>query len=175
MVAPNMEASVSRMLSSLNFEHLVFRVRRQVVFRGRIIERLAPVFPGYIFVLARNAWALIKNIIGVRGFVCFGGQLQDVPDRIVESLRAQADPNGVLPWRPPEYRIPGFKMGDPVSVFFDQGIILQGIFRNLLAPDRAVIWLDWFGRAVPVSVNVGDLTGKPRSRPRRRPRFRRPA
>lgn len=170
MVAPNMEASVSRALTSLDFEHWIFRVKRKAVHRGQIIERVAPVFPGYIFVWARNAWAVIKNIIGVRGFVRFGDGIEDVPSHVVEGLCAQADDNGVLSWSTPVYDVPGFMPGDTVSVFLSQGVTLQGQFQSLIGPDRAVILLDWMGRMVPVSVNVSECN--PVASTRRRPRRR---
>lgn len=173
MVAPNMEASVSRVLTSLDLEHWIFRIRRRVIYRGQIVERIAPVFPGYIFVFARNAWVTIRNIIGVRGFVRFGSRLQDVPPRVITDLRAQSDEQGVLSWQMPEYEAP-FQSGDLVSVLLSQGTTLQGVFQHLLSSERAVILLDWMGRMVPVSVNVSECKlvvaskRKPRSRPHRK-------
>jgi len=169
MVAPNMEASVSRALTSLNFDHWIFRIRRRAVHRGQIIERSAPAFPGYIFVYARNAWMTIKNIIGVCGFVRFCGQVQDVPLRVVEELLAQVDENGVLAWQLPEYEDAGFRFGETVSVFLSQGVTLQGQFQHLLSPDRAVIMLDWMGRAVPVSVKLSDCNRVIATTRRKRP------
>lgn len=168
MVAPNMEASVSRALTSLAFEHWIFRIRRRAVHRGQIIERAVPVFPGYIFVWAKNAWTTIKNIIGVRGFVAFGGRLENVPPRVIEGLRAQSDEHGVLSWQQPEYISP-YRAGDLVSVFLSPGVSLQGTFQNLLSSERAVILLDWMGRKVPVSVNLAECSVVVKSSKRGRP------
>jgi transcription antitermination factor NusG len=174
MVAPNTEASVSRTLAALNFEHWIFRIKRKIVLRGQVIERLVPAFPGYIFVLARNAWITIKSIIGVRSFVSFGEQLCDVPVRVVEDLCAQCDQDGVLRWA--QEPTSPFALDELISVTLAQGILLQGRFQYLLTPDRAMVLVDWMGRMVCVSVRVSECKAvasqaQP-SRRRHRPRYR---
>ena len=171
-VAPNMETSVSKVLTCLDFDHIVFRVRRRIVYRGRVIERILPVFPGYIFVLARNAWRAIQEIIGVLGFVrTLDGRPETVPNRVVNGLRAQSDEKGVLSWPPPAYISSRFRVGDIVRVYpagIPEG--LRGVFHQLLTPERAVILLDWMGRMVPLSVDERDLIAVPQRRKRRRRR-----
>jgi transcription antitermination factor NusG len=170
-----MEASVSRALKSLDFQHIVFKIRRQIAARGRLLEQVRPVFPGYVFVVARDAWIVLRNIVGVLGFVHFGDRLENVPDDVVEGLRAQADADGVLNWSLPDGGAePRLRQGDAVQVTLS-GATYRGAFFAYLAFDRAIIHLDWMGRMVPVSVNLCDLGLEVRrsSGSRRRPRRRR--
>jgi hypothetical protein len=152
MVAPNCEGTVSQRLKSLEFEHTYFRIRRKVVHRGRLILRIVPLFPGYIFILAQSAWALIESITNVRGLVKFGGNLECCPGAVVCDLSERADVRGVLS----EDQLP-FQPGDRVQVRI-AGVHHTGIFRDYAGPARALVDVDMFGRVCSVSSRLGELS-----------------
>jgi len=164
-VSPQRISAVERMLAYHNFENIVFRVRRRAVARGKVIWKRVPVFPGYVFVVARNAWRVIRAITGVIKFLRYGGPLVEAT---VADLRAQADAEGVLPWEEPEYESSRFRRGDLLRVQH-KGYTVDGVFQKLISPDRASILLNWFGQNVPASCYESDLIEVPvREPPRRR-------
>src|SRR5262245_47639088 len=133
MTGPNMEATVSRILASLDLTHEWLRVWRRVVYRGRLVQRIFSLFPGYMFIMAQRAWSTIEQVTGVRGFVRFGGIIEQVPDDVVLALRARADRAGAIP----EDALP-FHPGDRVIVSAF-GADLHGRFRGYAPPCSAVV------------------------------------
>jgi len=151
MVGPNQEAAVSRTLDQLGLVHEWFRQKRRVIYRGRLIHRIMPIFPGYIFVIARYLWSLIEKITGVRGFVRFGGQIETVPERVVMSLREQVDARGILA----EGALP-FAPGDRVLVRVG-GQETAGIFKDYAGPAKAIVDVRMLGRMCSATVRLGDV------------------
>jgi len=146
-----MEAGVSRVLSQLDLPNEWFRIKRRVVYRGRLVLRTFPIFPGYMFVMARYLWCLIEQITGVRGFVRFGGQIETVPDQVVSDLRDRADARGVLT----EESLP-FNPDDRIWVRL-AGQEAPGIFKDYLGPTRALVDVTILGRAVSTSARLGEI------------------
>ena len=179
ITAPNREFAISRLLTALGFDHHLFTVRKPLVHRGRVIERLAPAFPGYIFVLANSAWIFLRELIGMIGFVHFGDGPIVVPEHVVENLRKQADAFDTLPSLA---ILPGpsrFASGQRVRIggmTAASGCI--GIFQRTILPNHAVILLPWLGQMVPTTMDERDLEPaderrlqqKKRRRPSRRRR-----
>jgi transcription antitermination factor NusG len=167
-VALDMESSVSRTLTALDFAHSIFRIRRKTMSRGRLVEQIAPIYPGYIFVLARGAWTTIKHIIGVRGFVSFGNMPCAVPDSVIEALQSQSDEHGVI-----MTELPGapFRPGEAIQVTLRQGTVLTGQFQHLLPPDRATVLVEIMGRMACVNVPLCECKALP-SAPKRKQRHR---
>ena len=165
IVAPNCEGRVSQMLTALAFDHHVFRVKRKVVLKGKITERLAPVFPGYVFVHARNAWITIREIIGVAGFVKFGDELANVAEGVVEDLIAACSEPGVLPWGEHEQEHKSrFAEGDHVLV---KDLSCAAIFQHSRSDGKAIVQLEWMGRFVPAEVAENSLELREYKRTRR--------
>ena len=148
---PNCETSVSRTLDLLSFDHIWFKVRRKVVHRGRLVLRVLPLFPGYLFIQARNLWREVESIIGIHGFVRFGGVIEDVPDSVVCSLRERAGGDGIIN----EASLP-YDTGAPCYVRIG-GTETPGIFRNYVGPMRAIIDVPMLGRVVSVRARLGEL------------------
>jgi len=154
-IKPNMEQAVSRMLDLLGFEHVWFRIRKRVIYRGRVVLRLAPLFPGYVFIVdARHCWQQIEHIIGVKGFVRFGGVIERVPDRVVNDLRLRADAKGILT----EDALP-FRTGQPIFLRVG-GAEQPGTFLDYVGPARALVDISMFGRACHVQARLGELCAR---------------
>jgi transcription antitermination factor NusG len=146
-----MEAGVIRLLDRLDVQHEWFQVRRRVIHSGKLVLRTLPLFPGYIFIIAKFMWEQIERLTGCRGFLRFGGTVEDVPDRIVNGLKLRAGPSGVLT----EDSLP-FREGDRVWVKFG-GEVHLGTFRSYLNPARVVCDVPMMGRAVCVTSRIGEL------------------
>ena len=154
MVGANQEATVSRTLGILGFDHEWFRVKRRVVYRGKLAHRITPIFPGYLFIIAKFMFSLIERITGVRGFVRFGGRIENVDERVVMGLRDRADEDGIVE----EDSLP-FKRGQPVVVRIG-GQETAGVFRDYLGPARVIVDVTMFGREVQTQARLGDCRVK---------------
>lgn len=170
IISPNRELSTSRALSDWNFTHHVFKIRRRGVHRGRARDRLLPAFPGYLFIVAQNAWDTLRIFFGIANFVGHGHAIEAA----VNSLLRIADENGVIPT--PELSSQRFKLGDRVVI---NGIgVLAGqraIFQHLVDETRAMVLIDWMGRYVPIAIDERDLVleASDKPKPRRKRRHRR--
>ena len=49
ITAPQAEFRVARALEQRAIPHRIFKIRKQLAFRGRPVERILPAFPRYIF------------------------------------------------------------------------------------------------------------------------------
>jgi transcription antitermination factor NusG len=122
-----------------------------VVHRGKLTLRVQPLFPGYIFIIAKYLFQLIERLTGVRGFVRFGGSIEDIPDAVVHGLRARAGVTGILD----EDRLP-FAVGQRVSLRVG-GQDAVGVFREYAGPSRAVVDVAMMGRSCCVRARLGEL------------------
>jgi transcription antitermination factor NusG len=150
-VGPNCEVPVSRMLDRLDVDHIWFRVRRRVIHRGKLTHRVQPLFPGYIFIIAKWLFRAIESITCVRGFVRFGGIIEEVSIKVVNDLRLRAGATGILN----EDSLP-FSDGQPVLIRMG-GHDTMGVFRSYLTPARAAVEVRMMGRVCSVTARLGDL------------------
>src|SRR5215469_1079413 len=169
---PNRELPISRALSRWNYDHLLFKIRRRGMYRGRACDRVAPAFPGYMFIAAQGAWDRMRNIFGIVDFIAHGHFVE----RALNSLIEIADENGIIPT--PERTSQRFKRGDRVLVYNDQDFRKSGraVFQHLTDDGKALVLLDWVCGQVPASVDernlVLEITPTPRRKRRHRPRRR---
>jgi transcription antitermination factor NusG len=167
--APHRERAVAQMLAAFGIPFHLFQELRQQVWRGRIIAKPFPVFPGYVFCLP-GLWERVRSICGVLGFVRFGERHAVVDGATVEEL-VKASVNDVFPLRAIPAISP-FRSGDRVRI---QGTSLwaghAGMFLRMLTPQKAVIDIDIFGQMVAIPIDEQDLElDAPRRRRRRRRR-----
>jgi hypothetical protein len=171
---PNRELTISRSLTRWNFQHYVPKIRRRGVFRGRARDRLAPAFPGYIFIIANNAWHTLRSIFGIVDFVARDHPVVEIA---LISLMKIADADGVIPT--PVIISQRFKPGDRVIVNNEEDWRKngRGEFRHLLENGKALVMLDWLIGQVPAEVDernlVLEVSEKPKPRRKRRHRRRR--
>src|SRR5215831_555924 len=169
---PNRELPISRALSRWNYEHLLFKIRRRGMHRGRAHDRLCPAFPGYIWLVANNAWDTLRDVFGIVDFIGHG----HLVERALKSLVEIADENGIIPT--PERTSQRFARGDRVIVYNDQDFRKNGraVFQYLTDDGKALVLLDWVCGQVPASVDernlVLEVIPAPRRKRRRRPRRR---
>jgi transcription antitermination factor NusG len=161
------------MLFHLDLEHRLFRVQRRLALRGKIFDVLRPVFPGYLFVNAKNyCWDLVTGVIGVVGFVKFDGKIVEV-DRVVADLDAECGGTGVLPWDVESTLPARFKQGDKIRILVGSAAGCHATFERMMSHDRAIIFADWLGMKVPISIAEHEIeldVPRVERRLRRRPR-----
>jgi transcription antitermination factor NusG len=169
VTAPHRERAVAQMLAAFDVPFHLFQELRQQVWRGRIIAKPFPAFPGYVF-CRPGLWDRVRSIGGVLGFVSFGERHAIVDASTVEEL-VKASVNDVFPLRAVPTRS-RFRHGDRVRI---QGTSLwaghEGVFLRMLVPQKAVIDIDIFGGKVAIPIDEQDLElDAPRRRRRRRRR-----
>lgn len=88
-VHPNREDSAQFNLDRLKFRSFAPRVRRTVRHARKLRTVLAPLFPGYIFVildLSRDPWRVVNSTVGVASLIMGAERPTPVPCGIVEAL-----------------------------------------------------------------------------------------
>jgi transcriptional antiterminator RfaH len=141
----------------------------QVRQRTRGQMRVAPLFPGYLFVeldLDAVEASAVNNTPGVIRLVAFGGVPKPVPARVIQALQArlaEIDAQGGLPQHP-------FKEGDRVRLTGGPLAGLEAVFVGPMRPaERVRVLLEFLGQEQEALVPVADLepAGGPARRPRR--------
>jgi transcriptional antiterminator RfaH len=116
-------------------------------------SRITALFPGYIFIVARDRWYGVESTIGITNLVKSGSLPAQLADGIIDQIRArECDGLIKLPSAPKR-----FKRGDQVA-------IARGSFRGHLAlydgqcaRDRVFVLFELLGRQTRVELAFGDV------------------
>jgi hypothetical protein len=159
---------VSKMLSCLRILHHLFFELRTHVWRGKVIERKHPIFPGYIFLYGFSPQAC--RIVGAHGFAQTRDGVITVRNHVIDGLIKAAN-GDILPvvQKPIVSR---FAAGDRVRIQGTHPFAGHyGRFQRLLTATQALIEIDLFGRWIYIPADERDLDiDIPRRRRRRRRR-----
>lgn len=147
--APREEARAETNLLRQGYNAFLPRIRRQVRHARKVQWRLAPLFPGYLFVSldpAVTAWRPILSTWGVVGLVRFGERPASLPPGLVERMRAISDSDGLLTGSPE------LQPGDEVRI--SGGAFDDWIGQVIALPDdeRVSLLLKAAHRSVEVSI-----------------------
>ena len=163
---PNAERKVSCELAERQLPHYLFKRKLTVANRGKLVERLVPAFPRYIFVPFEICWNVAESFADVIGVVSFGEGPALVRHTVVEKILERCS-GDVLVEQAPKSR---FEYGD---VVFVPELSQSGKFHHSLDEDRCIVLIEWMGRGVFVNVLEGDLLNKQEARERSSSRRRR--
>jgi transcriptional antiterminator RfaH len=110
---------------------------------GRLIERIEPLFPCYVFARIRldETYYRLTRSVGVVGLVCVGGEPCEVDVRIVQNIRSR-ETNGVIVLVPQELQ-------PQQRVTITEGALrgIEAVFeRYLSGTERVAVLLDSIGR-----------------------------
>ena len=98
-VHPHRESSAQFNLDRLGFRSFAPRTRRTVRHARKLRNVLAPLFPGYIFVildLSKDRWRSVNSTFGVASLITGVEQPVPVPCGIVEALVTASEASGIL-------------------------------------------------------------------------------
>lgn len=126
--------------------------------RGAFVQRIAPLFPGYVFVgldPARGSWRSVNATRGITRLLAFGGRPAEVPCGLIAGLMRRCDGRGRLVARgdacPPP--APGARVS-----------LARGPFAGFVAtveridPDQRVrVLLEFMGQNTAAEVRAQDL------------------
>lgn len=129
------------------------RLQQRRLFRGRWMERIAPLFPRYLFLqlCCEQSLAPVRSTLGVADIVRFGFEYAVVAGQVVESLMRRADPDSGLH----ELKRTLFEPGAAVRIVAGAFAGLDGIFERESGVDRVVVLLKLLGREAPVRIPAG--------------------
>jgi transcriptional antiterminator RfaH len=141
-------------LQRQGYEVYLPRLAQTVRRRGRLQERIVPLFPRYLFLrLHEGSQVLgpVRSTTGVTNVVRFGSSYATVPEQLIQVLQARADPETGL------HRMPAPALPAPGSTIkiadgpFDG---LEGVFECESGEDRAVVLLNMLGRNTRVQIPI---------------------
>jgi transcriptional antiterminator RfaH len=153
---PNSEHLVSEDLRRLSYDHICFKRRASAVYRGRVVERILPAFPRYIFIHTELCWDVLRDATKVLGLVMFGERIGVVPQPVVDNLIDRCGGSDVLP---PEAIPEPFQRGDRVIVGgYGPASGHQAVYQGVAEDGRLRLEFEWLGRYVPVDVDSRDVS-----------------
>jgi transcription antitermination factor NusG len=128
---PRYERRVARSLARYGFD---FYLPKYKTYH----QRVALLFPRYIFAGPAEQWVALRQIYGVSKLLRQGyEQLATVPDAAVAALRAREDHNGFVKLAPPAR----FRVGQRVRITLGAFTGLSGIYRGGGKFDRVELTL----------------------------------
>jgi transcription antitermination factor NusG len=136
------EHVVRLLLMRLGFETYAPRIRH----RGRI----APLFPGYIFVRILDRWWEIRWTSRVIRIVMSGEQPAPVPETFIADIRKR-EHGGFIKLPLP------FKTGQKVRISKGSFAGRIGIYAGMSGKAREAILLELMGRTVQIEMRAGNL------------------
>ena len=122
--------------------------------RGKVWFEEA-LFPGYLFARFdfNRMLRAVSGTVGVRGLVRFSGECAQVPDFIVETLRAEMVDGPVILVKEPE-----LKAGDAAVMVGGALVGLRAVITRVMpGGDRVKILMDLMGTAIEAEVPVDAL------------------
>lgn len=154
---PNAEATAQASLTRQAYDVYLPRLLQSVPWRGRSRDRIAPLFPGYLFLRldeGRQPLSPVRSTPGVANIVCFGQSYAIVPDPVIDDLRGRADPaSGLHRLRAARRPVPGAKVRIASGPFDG----LEGIFERETGTDRAIVLLRVLGQTASVRVPISSI------------------
>jgi len=142
--------AAANLCKHLDLEVFFPRIRLEKVTRRGLVRVVEPLFPCYIFVrcIIEDRINEIQHTSGISNIVHFGSKIPEVPDLIIQELRACFDAEDVITV---ENRL---SPGDVVTVADGAfaGMHAQ-VLKNLPAKKRVQILLEILGK--PTSVEIG--------------------
>ena len=142
-------------LGAQGFRSFLPRFHKTVRHARSIREVIAPVFPGYIFVVLnpeRNRWRSINGTFGVARLISAHQRPTPVPMGVVEALLASVDELGLVRFDR------DLKPGLAVRVIAGPFAQFPGVLRRLDARGRVQVLLNIMGRESAVMMDRADLT-----------------
>jgi transcriptional antiterminator RfaH len=150
---PRGEPTALANLECQGYEGYFPRVIESGDFGRQTKTRVAPLFPGYMFLRLDEATQSLKPVhstTGVAAVVRFGARYASVPDEVVTDLRARADPESGL------HRLSNrsaFVRGMAIRITEGPFEGLTGIFDREAGGERALILLSVLGRQAGLQIS----------------------
>jgi transcriptional antiterminator RfaH len=138
---PRRERTAEKFLQQAGFEVYLPQIRERKLLRGRRVQMLSPLFPGYCFTRIELQWHAARWCPGVVNLVRNADGLPaHVPDEIIADIRKR-EKRGVVELP----QLARFKVGDQVQVISGAFSGRHGLFASMAAQDRVAVLLEMMG------------------------------
>lgn len=154
---PRQESLAAENLLRQDFEIYLPEIKQAHRHRRQWRDRIAPLFPRYLFIrldLGRDNIAPIRSTRGVSKLVSFSGLPATVPDPLIDALIKSADPETGL-FQPEG---PLFEAGETVTIVDGPLEGLQAIFKARDGEARSIILLELLGKTRQVRIDSEHLS-----------------
>ena len=155
---PRKEKQALQNLANQGFATFCPRQRKYQKMGRRQVERLEPLFPGYVFVLLdldRQGWHSINGTYCVTKLIGFGGAPNSkpapAPVGLVEDFQRRSDPSGELKFAEP--LVPG----DRVRVVGGAFANLYGVLEMAKNTERVTVLMQILSQETRVSLKRNEL------------------
>ena len=142
------ESTADRLLKGKGFETYLPRIKEAAI---NCTRRIAPLFPGYLFVRINISWYPILATVGVLRLLRVGDEPCKIDDALVTRIQKQ-EFRGLV--RLPDTRL---KIGDNVRILRGSFKDHIGVFAGMHGKARSKVLLELLGREVPIELSVDDL------------------
>lgn len=152
------EALAERNLARQGYTTFLPVEPRTVRHARRVQTVLSAYFPGYVFVSldpARQQWRPINSTLGVRALVTVRGRPSQVPDTVIDALKALVGPSGQIE------TADTLAAGDRVRIQSGPFADLVGEVIAVPAETRVTILLDAMANPTPVDLNPSQARKTP--------------
>ena len=142
-------------LDAQGFRSFLPRFHKIVRHARQLREVIAPVFPGYIFIVfdpERDRWRSINGTFGVARLVIAHQRPTPVPKGVIEGLLASLDHAGLVRFDD------GLQPGQSVRVIGGPFAEALGMLQRLDAKGRVQVLLNILGGQTRVMMNRANLT-----------------
>jgi transcriptional antiterminator RfaH len=142
-------------LGAQGFRTFLPRFHKTVRHARQLREVIAPIFPGYIFVVLnpeRDRWRSINGTFGVARLISADQRPTPVPTGVVEALLGRLDQSGLVRF---DDRL---KPGQPVRVIAGAFAGVLGVLQRLDAKGRVQVLLNIMGGQAPATMDRANLT-----------------
>jgi transcription antitermination factor NusG len=116
-------------------------------------ERVAPLFPGYVFVQIVEQWWAARWTVGVVRMLMWDDQPARVSDKVVCGIMKREGEDGLV--KLPKNR--GLMRGDAVRIVRGSFEGHLGLYEGMSGDARVCVLLELLGRSVPVSLERADV------------------
>jgi transcriptional antiterminator RfaH len=147
---PNRTALALYCLNLKGYEVYCPRLRERRMLRGRRVEVLLPLFPGYTFLRVVTGWWQARWAPGTCGLVMDGATPAKVPDAVMAEIRSRERKGAST--LPPQLRA-GYRVCVLRGPFRDQ----LAIYAGMSGRDRVAVLLRLLGGMQRATLAQGDI------------------
>ncbi len=154
---PRQEAVAEQHLQNQGFITYLPKISVRKQRRGKWVKVVEPLFPRYLFIQCdpdQDNTAPVRSTRGAVGLVRIGTELRPLPDEVIEYLKHAEDENEKVRQ---DDRWP-HQPGDRVQVLEGPFAGLEGVYREPVAENRAILLLELLGRETPITVEMKSLS-----------------
>ena len=151
---PNAQMLAIENLRRQGFEVFMPKIYTTAKMRGKFVDKLKPLFPGYFFMgtdLSQIPWNSINATRGVSKAVTLDGSYRPVSIQIVEGIRRRCDKKGVMK------KINDLASGDQIKI--ERGPFTDFICNvdKMLDDERAFVLISILQQQIRAKVSVSDV------------------